>query len=171
MIRFRFRRHPVRRERPEPIAMYLTAHTAVGVAAAAAITTNPVAAFGIGWFSHYLVDFIPHGDEQAGEWTRRGNEIRRYLVLAGADGLLASALFLAQAASHGFSWVSAMAFIGSTVPDVMWGLEKLFKRIIFGPLQRFHLAVHNRLRVRLPTWLGLLVQAAVAGWFWSRLIG
>lgn len=150
--------------------MYLTAHAAAGAAAAGILTANPAAAFGLGWLSHYLVDFIPHGDEAAGEWTKKGDEVRRYLLLSGVDGTIVAALFLVQAAGHGFSWVTAAAIVGSTVPDVLWGLEKVFKRRLFGPLQGFHSAVHNRLRIMLPTWLGLLVQAAVAGWFWYGLI-
>lgn len=151
--------------------MYLTAHAAVGAAAAAALTADPIVAFGVGWLSHYIVDFIPHGDEPAGEWTKKGNEVRRYLLLSGIDGLVLAAVYAVQVRSHGFSWILLTAVAGSTVPDVFWGLEKLFRRKLFGPLRRLHYAVHNRLHVMLPTWLGLLVQAAVAGWFWFRLIG
>ncbi len=149
--------------------MYLTAHAAAGAAVAGLLTKDPVLAFGVGWLSHYAVDFIPHGDEAAGEWTKKGSEVKRYLILFGADGAILAALFLLLAATRGFSWVTAAAIAGSTVPDVMWGLEKVFRKRLFGPRQRFHSAVHNRLRVRLPTWLGLLIQAAFAGWFWSRL--
>lgn len=151
--------------------MYLTAHAAVGGVIGAALTANPLLAFGCGWVSHYFVDFIPHGDEPAGEWTKKGNEVRRYLLLFGVDGLLLFMLYLAQVRTHGFSWPLAAAIVGSTVPDVLWGLEKLFRKKMFGPLRRLHSAVHNRLKIMLPTWLGLLVQAAVAGWFWYRLIG
>ncbi len=149
--------------------MYLTAHAAAGAVAAGILTGDPIVAFGIGWLSHYAVDFIPHGDEAAGEWTKKGNEVRRYLVLFGIDGAILATLFLTLIATRGSSWVTAAAVVGSTVPDVMWGMEKVLKKRLFGPLRTFHSAVHNRLRVMLPTWLGLLVQAVFAGWFWSRL--
>ena len=42
--------------------MYLIGHAAVGATLATAVTINPLAALGIGFVSHYLVDFIPHGD-------------------------------------------------------------------------------------------------------------
>jgi len=150
--------------------MYLVVHSAIGAALTAGLTTDPVAAFGIGWLSHYFADLIPHGDEQAGEWARRKNEIRRYLLLAGIDGLLVLILVLVQAVGRGFSPALLAAVCGSVLPDVMWGLEKLFRKNLFGPLQRFHFAIHNYFRVRLPLWFGLLFQAALAGGLWFMLI-
>ena len=150
--------------------MYLTAHAAAGAAAAGLLTANPLVAFGLGWLSHYVVDFIPHGDEAAGEWVSRGNEVRRLTLLFSIDALVLAALVAAQVMARGFSWVTLAAAAGSTVPDVLWGLEKLFGRRLFGPLQQLHGRVHNALGLRLPTWLGLAFQACFAGWFWYRLI-
>lgn len=149
--------------------MYLAVHAAVG-AAAAATTNDPLVAFGIGWLSHYLVDAVPHGDERAGEWTKRGHEVKRYMLLAGIDGLILSAILAVQMSRHGIDPALLAAIGGSVLPDVMWGMEKVFKRKMFGPLHRLHSSAHNYLRIRLPSWLGLLVQAAIAGGFWFMLI-
>ncbi len=148
--------------------MFLVGHAAVGMLLASR-TDDPVVAFGIGWLSHYLADFFPHGDERVGEWTRRGHEIRRYAVLLAADGGLFLAAFAALTARRGFSLPLAAAALGSFVPDVMWGLEKLAKRRLFGFHERFHHRNHNFFRVRLPVWLGLALQAAVTGSIWWYL--
>ena len=148
--------------------MYIVGHAAVGMTLAAG-TTNPAIAFFIGWLSHYLADFFPHGDEPAGEWTKRGNEVKRLLVLLSVDGAVllgASAWYVAH---RGFSWPMAAAAFGSAVPDVLWGLEKLFKRKMFGPHESFHGRNHNYFHVRLPLWAGLALQAAVTAALWWRL--
>lgn len=150
--------------------MYLVVHSAIGAVLASEVTHDPVTGFFLGWLSHYVADLIPHGDEQAGEWARRKNEIRRYLLLAGIDGTIVLALFLALTAHRGFSPLMLAAVGGSILPDVMWGLEKLFGKKVFGPLQRFHFAIHNHFRVRLPLWLGLLFQAALAVGSWYLLL-
>ena len=47
--------------------MFLAGHASVGIAITAALgVTNPAAAFALGWASHYLADFFPHGDEFRG---------------------------------------------------------------------------------------------------------
>lgn len=148
--------------------MFIVGHAAVGMTLAAA-TANPALAFGIGWLSHYLADFFPHGDEDAGEWAKRGNEVRRLAFLLSIDGailLAASAWFIAH---RGFSWAPCLAVVGSAVPDVLWGLEKLFKRKLFGPHEKFHGRNHNFFHIRLPLWAGILLQAAVTAALWWRL--
>ncbi len=148
--------------------MFLIAHAAAGAALASSVDSPP-AAFIIGWLSHYLVDLIPHGDEAVGEWTKKGNEVRRFGLVAGIDGLLLAGvlvwLFLGRG---GVEWNVLAAAVGATVPDVMWGIEKVAGRTLFGAHRRFHHRIHNYFHVRMPTWLGLSFQAAFAAllWYW-----
>jgi hypothetical protein len=150
--------------------MFLIGHAAVGIALAS-VTTNPAAAFGIGWLSHYLADFLPHGDEELGEWTKRGNEVLRLLAFVSVDGAIMLAALAAYFHIHGFSWPVLAAAFGSTTPDVMWGLEKLCKRKLFGFHERFHCRNHNFFQVRMPLAAGIAVQALVTSLLWSGLIG
>ena len=149
--------------------MYLVGHAAVGILLASG-TDNPAAAFGIGWFSHYLADFVPHGDEAVGAWTKKGNEVRRLLAVVAVDGALFLAAFALLIAHRGFSAAVAAAALGSFVPDVLWGLEKVFKRRLFGPHQRFHDRNHNFFHLPIPLWLGLLLQGAATSGLWWHLI-
>ena len=148
--------------------MYLFGHAAVGMTIAAG-TGNPALAFGIGWLSHYLADFFPHGDEALGAWVKRGNEVKRLLVVLVPDATLVLTAFAWYTAHRGFSLAAAAAAAGSAVPDVLWGLEKVFKRKIFGPHEAFHGRNHNFFHMRMPFALGLAVQGAIAGALWGWL--
>ena len=151
--------------------MYITIHAAIGAAAAAAVTKDPVAAFGLGWFLHYVADLVPHGDEAAGEWCRRGrSEVRRYALLAGIDGLALAGLLGVDYWRHGLNLVVLAAAAGSVLPDAMWGLETVVGKKLFGPFQRFHSYVHNHFRIRLPWPAGLLLQGGLAAILWWCLI-
>jgi hypothetical protein len=148
--------------------MYLVGHAAVGMTLAAG-TGNPALAFGIGWLSHYLADFFPHGDEAVGEWVRKGNEVRRLLVVLAPDAALFLAAFAWFSSQRGFSFTAAAAAVGSFVPDVLWGLEKVFKRKLFGRHDAFHGKNHNFFHARIPLAAGIALQAAVAGPLWAWL--
>ncbi len=142
--------------------MYLVGHAAVAMSITRALgITDPAAAFGIGWVSHYLADFFPHGDEPVGEWTKKGNEVRRLMMVVVCDGALFLAAFTFFTARHGFSYVMATAALGSFVPDVLWGLEKIFKKKLFGFHERFHFANHNFFHIQLPLFVGILAQTVI----------
>jgi hypothetical protein len=152
------------------LSMYLTGHAALGAVLATAVTANPAAAFGIGWLSHYLADFFPHGDEGIGEWTKRGNEIARLFAVLAVDGAVLLMLYGFLVARHGFSWPVALAMAGSVTPDVMWGLEKLLKRKLFWKHEAFHAANHNHFHIRLSILDGLVAQTIVGGGLWWMLL-
>lgn len=150
--------------------MYLVTHAAIGATVAAAVTNEPAAAFCVGWLMHYVGDFVPHGDEPVGDWTRRGHEIFRFALIAGLDASILAFAVSWHAARHGWSWALFAAVVGSCVPDVSWGLEKVFDRKLFGPHQEFHHRVHDLLGVRLPLWLGLAGQTLLASALWYFLL-
>ncbi len=148
--------------------MYLVGHAAVGVAFAAG-TQDPVLAFCIGWASHYVADFVPHGDEAVGEWVKRGREVRRLFALVAVDGAVLLAAYAWFVAHRGFAPAPLAAAVGATIPDVMWGLEKLFRRKLFGAHEKLHGLNHNFFQVRMPLWLGLFGQAIVTASLWAWL--
>ncbi len=151
--------------------MFLVGHAAVGVAAVSALgITNPVTAFGVGWFSHYVADFLPHGDEPVGEWAKKGNEIFRLAFILAFDGALFLGIFGSYIWTHGPSIPLAAAALGSFVPDIMWGTEKVVKRQLFGPLSRFHASNHNFFHPRIPVWVGLAWQGSVTVLLWTWLM-
>lgn len=152
--------------------MFLTGHAAVGVLLAKATgTNNPVVAFGLGWASHYLADFFPHGDEEIGAWTKRGgHEIRRLLFVVGIDSIILLCAFTAYTLAKGFSLIMAAAIVGSAVPDVIWGLDKLRKKPMAPILEKFHDRNHNYIDIRMTAKAGLLLQSVVTTALWAYLI-
>lgn len=150
--------------------MFLIGHAAVGVAIVAATNiTNPVAAFGVGWLSHYLADFLPHGDEPMGEWAKKGNTIARFALMLLVDGSLFLAVFGWLTWRQGFSLPLTAAAAGSFIPDVMWGLEMVAKRKLWGPFTKFHSRNHNFFHPHLPAWVGLAWQGSATVLLWSWL--
>lgn len=150
--------------------MFLTPHAAVGAAIAMAVTGDPVAAFGVGWLSHYLADSVPHGDERLATWVSQGNEVKRLLAITTIDAVIWIVILTYVFLSVGFSWVILSAVVGSAVPDVMWGLEKVMKRELFGPLRKFHGWNHNFFKVDLPLWTGLVGQGIVTVVMWVAIL-
>lgn len=63
--------------------MYLTPHAAVGILISQQVD-KPLWAFLLAFLSHFIIDFIPHGDEPVGEWI---NSKFRRVVLIGAFDL------------------------------------------------------------------------------------
>ncbi len=151
--------------------MFLVGHAAVGVAAVSALgITNPVAAFGVGWISHYLADFLPHGDEPVGEWTKKGNEILRFAGILAVDGSLFLAVFGYYSWTRGISIPLIAAAAGSFVPDVMWGLEMVAHRKLWGFMSKFHARNHNFFHPHLPAWVGLAWQSAATVLLWTWMM-
>lgn len=149
--------------------MYLTAHAAVGIAmASTAAMTHPVGAFCVGWLSHYVADAVPHGDEPVGSWAKRGHRVRRIAAVFAVDAAVLGIVAVLYLFRAGFSWWAFAALVGSAVPDVMWGIEMVAGRTLFGFHGRLHTANHNLPDIRLPLWAGLVLQGIVAGglWWW-----
>ena len=149
--------------------MYLIGHAAAGVLLASG-TNNPAVAFGLGWLSHYLADFIPHGDEAVGEWTKRGNQVARLALIVMPDLALIAAALAATFAARGFSPSILAAAVGALVPDVLWGIETVFKRRLFGPHHKFHYRNHNFFHWKIPFGYGLVLQAMVTIGMWRLII-
>lgn len=62
--------------------MYLTPHAAVGVLLSQQVD-KPLWAFLLAFLSHFIIDFIPHGDEPVGEWMTK--RLRRMFFIGGVD--------------------------------------------------------------------------------------
>jgi hypothetical protein len=148
--------------------MFLTVHSSIGVAATTvAGITNPAAAFALGWFLHYVGDAIPHGDEKIGEWVMVGPKpVWRAVPFFAGDFAVMSSIFAVYSFHAGFSWSLVAVIAGSILPDVLFGVEMVFKRSLFGPVAHFHKWAHHLLGIRLPFKAGLPIQLAVLALMW-----
>lgn len=139
------------------VSMFLTTHAAVGIAISQH-TGSPLAAFSWAFASHFVLDFIPHGDEELyhdDEWKVR-HRYRRVAIINGIDVvcLLALTLWAVHKTEQLPTSFMAIGILGSILPDF---LEFLFpvihQRFSWLRLVRWMYAITK------PTGLRYLVRA------------
>ncbi len=166
--------------------MYLTVHATIG-ALIATQTHNPALAFAGGFVSHFIFDFIPHGDERVGEMIT--SHKAQFIFVASVDLALTvclTALILAIAGDISPQhFVLLAGIVGAVLPDfismafpelhkllrtnrlVAWWYRTL--RLIYIPqaaeqLNRFHHWIHSiilrRTGFKLSFPQGLVFQVA-----------
>ena len=155
--------------------MFLAVHAAVGALAGNAVN-SPVAAFSLGFISHFFADMVPHGDEHMYEGFKNGKKVLRALLYVGLDAVgtvaLIAVIFLKQ---DFFSTLNvALGIIGGLLPDLLVGLFEVVKPKRRNWFSRklswfhgFHMANHHFIikHVRnerdIPFRYGLLMQGVV----------
>jgi len=105
--------------------MFLAVHAAVGAIAGNAVN-NPIAAFSLGFLSHFFTDMVPHGDEVMYTGYKSGNHVRRALFYVGFDAVVTvifvAMIFLRQ---DFFSTANvAWGIIGGLLPDLIVGMAE-----------------------------------------------
>ena len=98
--------------------MYLTTHAAVGVLISQSVST-PLAAFGLSFASHFVLDVIPHGDENVETWAREKG--KRALLVATVDVGLLAAFVLSLYATNNLPKIAVTqaGIFGAVVPDLI----------------------------------------------------
>ena len=119
--------------------MFLATHAVVGLAIAQRVE-SPLAALGLAFLSHFVLDFIPHGDQDLyrdWEWKHQ-KRFRRVAVINLIDLGILTLLLLWLYAQHSLPQTALLSagVIGSILPDLI---------TLFFPV------IHKRL-----TWLFLI---------------
>ncbi len=145
--------------------MLIAIHTITGALIGESIN-NPALAGLAGFASHFVLDMIPHGDEQLLACPDRCHpNIKKYLTIIKTDALASLAIFLFiahQASTNSLAMLSGM--LGSVLPDILAGIHELgywkkWQRLYFKNFWRFHRYTHNQLIRWQPSFrLGLLIQ-------------
>lgn len=125
--------------------MTLTTHAAIGAAIGSAVG-NPVLGFALGAASHFLVDMIPHGDNQLADLFRIHKKKRKLAVAyVMVDGVIAMymvmAIFLVRTDGTNIAFAAAVA--GSVLPDLLVGLSDIFRTRALKQFYRFHFYFHD----------------------------
>jgi hypothetical protein len=125
--------------------MTLTTHAAIGAAIGSAVG-NPVLGFTLGAASHFLVDMIPHGDNQLADLFRIHKKRRKLAVAyVMVDAVIAMymvmAIFLVRTDGTNVAFAAAVA--GSILPDLLVGLSEIFRAKILKQFCRFHFFFHD----------------------------
>lgn len=134
--------------------MLVTTHVLAG-AAVGALVRRPVAAFGLGVMSHFVMDAVPH-------WGS-GDDHDYFMTVAVRDGL---AGLTALAGSTALSprdrrWAVLAGAIGAATPDLDKPFTELTGRPLWpGPVNAFHAAIQRESPHRMRRELGLLAVTA-----------
>lgn len=170
--------------------MFLTTHAAAGILISHYVQ-NPYEIFGLSFASHFVLDFIPHGDETLyhdEEWKILKKFKRPILInLFDLIGLVSLILFAINNPGDTTSRLMMIGIIGGILPDflsylfpiihermswlflVRW-LYRLTKPTGLRYLVRAQNWIHNVLhheiiRRDIPFWLGLTGQFILVGIF------
>lgn len=170
--------------------MFLTTHAAAGILISRYVH-DPAAVFGLSFASHFVLDFIPHGDEHLfhdEEWQVQKRYRRPILInLVDLAGLVVLILWSINRPGETASKLMVIGIIGGVLPDflsflfpviherfswlflVRW-LYKLTKptglRYLVRGQNWIHRVLHHDLiRRDIPLWAGLSMQVAMIAAF------
>jgi hypothetical protein len=129
--------------------MLATSHVLAGALIGRAVSQNPVAAFGVGVVSHFVMDACPHWGvkDPPGVWSKK------FVRVAKCDGCAAMA---AMAVGAGLAPARSRraviaGMVGAALPDADKPMEYFFGVNPFPkPVQTFHSWVQREAEHRLP---------------------
>jgi len=153
--------------------MFLIVHTAAATVISQH-TSHPMLLFLYSFLSHFVLDFIPHGDEKlAGVNNNKSKKFKRLFIAAAIDGFLIFLFsiyyLLVFAPAHYGLFFIAMG--GAMIPDLISGLsfvangrfKKDYPRL--AAFQRLHKRIHTvferKLNFLIPLKYGIIWQSFV----------
>lgn len=136
--------------------MTLTTHAIVGAALATAVPSHPVAAFALGFGSHFLLDAIPHWDYKLDSMEKDeknpldadmkfGKNFLFDLCKIGADCLLGFVLVFLFFGRFGADVAVFFGALGAVTPDALQFLYFKWKHEPLKSLQKFHMDIQHHL--------------------------
>ena len=126
--------------------MTLTTHAAIG-AAIGTLVGNPLLGFILGGVSHFLVDMIPHGDNELAD-RFHVHKMKKvpvaFMTTYAALAILLVMTLMALRPDGAPNAVFAASVMGSVLPDFMVGMADLFKKnSVLRAYRKFHFFFHD----------------------------
>lgn len=111
--------------------MFLTVHSAAGIIIGQS-TSNIGLAFLAGFISHFLLDIIPHGDQDLGGGRNRKNlnGLKKILLILGISDLVVMTILFGSLYLSGLlilSWTILAGIFGAILPDFINATYLFFK--------------------------------------------
>lgn len=149
--------------------MVLVTHGVVGSVIAKVFGLNPLSAFVFGFFSHFLLDSIPHWDYKLSSKNIGNNfldtdmKIGRSFVLdifkVGVDVLLGLIIVFLFFPTNSYVFLSVLCgFIGGIAPDFLQFVYFKFRKQPFILIQKFHHSMHSRKNLNNHSVVGVFSQ-------------
>lgn len=150
-------------------------HAIGGAASAVLFTKDPLAAFLIGFASHFVLDAIPHShyklksimkDPSNGDAYRlthnRENMIRDFLI-TGADCAIGTsvAFYAVWQSSPDLIGLAVMGIVAGVLPDFLQFVYYVFPNFLIGRFKKFHDFIHAKTNLDDSPLIGALFQSAI----------
>jgi hypothetical protein len=135
--------------------MLLTVHAATGALIGQQIN-NPILAFALGFVSHFILDMIPHGDQ---DWideykSDQKAKVRKIISIVALDAIVLVILLVSRYFYYENSITSSLSItsgiLGSLLPDFLVVCHELSDKL-FKNFYRFHFIIHDLIKVKQPT--------------------
>ncbi|PIP17579.1 MAG: hypothetical protein COX43_03525 [Parcubacteria group bacterium CG23_combo_of_CG06-09_8_20_14_all_35_9] len=143
--------------------MYLTVHATCGILIAQK-TDNILWAFIFSFISHFILDAIPHGDQELLPHLSRAERLKRIVPIASIDITIATVL-ISTLIFKNFLVLSPIilaGITGATLPDFLNGFYELCDRKFFVIYGRFHHFCHHIIKkIQFSFWVGFALQIIV----------
>lgn len=156
--------------------MFLTTHALIGALVATQVPAHPWLAFGLGMFSHFLTDIIPHGDSNLYKDYITGSKkkVRKALAYVMIDGVIAiyTVLFLLNAGLPVDRLTLTLGIAGGVLPDLLVGLYEVTRVPGLQWFHRLHFFFHNLITSRkgdVALRSGLVIQFGLLVFICARL--
>ena len=124
--------------------MFLATHATFGAIIGRA-APDPVSAFFLAFFSHFLLDIIPHGDADLYKDYKRGNKVKLALSYTMIDAIVTAyvVVAIAQARLFDSGLNVAAGIVGGLLPDLLVGVYEITKTQWLKKFHEIHFFFHN----------------------------
>ncbi len=144
--------------------MLLTVHATTGALIGQQIN-NPILAFVLAFISHFVLDVIPHGDqdwieEYKGDQKAKAKKIISIVVIDVVILmiLLVSKYFYGDSINQGLNIASGI--LGGLLPDFLVVCHELSDKL-FKNFYRFHFFIHDLIKVKPTIFQGVTFQIVI----------
>lgn len=143
--------------------MILSTHAVVGGAIASLIPSHPFIALVCGIGSHFAIDAIPHADYPlrsisigpgSGSAIALNRSLLRDLGAISLDAVVGLAVAMWLYGTPTAALAVLLGAIGGMMPDPLQLAHKFYPREPLRSLQRFHVWIHTKRRLRWPEAMG-----------------
>ncbi len=153
--------------------MYLTVHAPTSLIIGSQIQ-NPILAFVLAFIFHFILDIIPHDSIKT---KNKKYTIKQFFLMGVADFCCILILFIILWNTNNLklNYSIIFAFFGGILPDILWGLNLLFKRKIkiLNYFHKLHSKNDKLIYSYLPTWVALVAQTLffiIPLWIYLKII-
>jgi len=146
--------------------MFIAGHAAAGALIGEQLGGNPVLIFIVAMASHFLLDVIPHGDghhvnDYFAGTKKHLKALYNVLLIDTVATIILVSWFMAYANINRIA--VAWGIIGGVLPDLLVGINEVWKNSKIKWFSKFHFIVHNALidTIKVKPWPGAALQIAI----------